>query len=68
MKYYKYTEFNDDDNPKFVLSEKDILDIYFPHWCKMMAKAGYNMPPNAEQVCIDDWVVVNWAVEVERPV
>ena len=35
MKYYKYTEFNDNDNPEFVLSEKDILDIYFPHWCKL---------------------------------
>ena len=68
MKYYKYTEFNDDDNPEFVLSEKDILDIYFPHWFKMMVKAGKTLPPNAEQVCIDDWVVVNWAVEVEGPV
>ena len=45
------------------LSEKDILDSYFPHWLSMMAKAGKDLPPNAEQVCIDDWVVVHWAVE-----
>jgi hypothetical protein len=28
-----------------------------------MAKAGKDLPPNAEQVCIDDWVVVHWAIE-----
>ena len=63
MKYYKYTEFNDDDNPEIILSEKEILDLYFPHWLSMMAKAGKDLPPSAEQVCIDDWVVVHWAVE-----
>lgn len=50
-----------------VLSEKEILDYYFPHWCQMMAEAGKDMPPNAEQVCIDDWVVTHWATEVEGP-
>jgi hypothetical protein len=25
------------------------------------------MPPNMEQMCIDDWVVTHWAVEVEGP-
>jgi hypothetical protein len=33
----------------------------------MMAEAGKNMPPNMEQVCIDDWVVTHWATEVESP-
>jgi hypothetical protein len=66
MKYYKYTEFNDDDNPEIILSEKEILDQYFSHWLSMMAKAGKNLPPNAEQICIDDWVVVHWAQEVKR--
>ena len=50
-----------------VLSEKQILDYYFPHWSKMMAEAGKNMPPNMEQVCIDDWVVTHWATEVDGP-
>jgi hypothetical protein len=66
MKYYNYTEFNDDDNPEIILSEKEILDLYFPHWLSMMAKAGKTLPPDAEQVCIDDWVVVHWAQEVKR--
>lgn len=68
MKYYTYTEYDGEDNPEkdIVLSEKEILDQYFPHWLSMMAKAGKNLPPNAEQICIDDWVVVNWAQEVKR--
>jgi hypothetical protein len=45
------------------LTEKQILDYYFPHWCKMMAEAGRELPPNAEQVCIDDWTVTHWATE-----
>jgi hypothetical protein len=28
-----------------------------------MAKAGKDLPPNAEQVCLDDWIVVHWAME-----
>ena len=63
---HRVIEFNDDDNPEIILSEKEILDLYFPHWLSMMAKAGKTLPHNAEQVCIDDWVVVNWAQEVER--
>ena len=66
MKYYTYTEYDGEDNPEIVLSEKEILDQYFSHWLSMMAKAGKTLPQDAEQVCIDDWVVVNWAQEVER--
>lgn len=46
-----------------VLSEKQILDYYFPHWCKMHAEVGRELPPNPEQACIDDWVVTHWAIE-----
>ena len=47
------------------LSEKQILDYYFPHWCKMHAEVGRELPPNPEQSCIDDWVVTHWATEEE---
>lgn len=68
MKYWEIVyPGGEGENCYEVLSEKEILDYYFPHWCEMMAKAGKDMPPNAEQVCIDDWVVTHWAIEVEGP-
>ena len=74
MKYYTYSEY-DPDNPladeygaiDYTLSEKEILDRYFPIWFSMMAGSGKELPPNAEQVCLDDWIVVNWATEAKGP-
>jgi hypothetical protein len=45
------------------LSEKQILDYYFPKWFAMYAASGHVVPDNAEQMCLDDWVVTHWAVE-----
>ena len=67
MKYWTYCFHDDKDNVDGVetLPEKTILDTYFPTWLSLMAKAGKDLPPNAEQLCIDDWVVVHWAVETD---
>ena len=46
-----------------VLSENQILDYYFPKWFAMYVASGHVVPDNAEQMCLDDWVVTHWAVE-----
>lgn len=50
-----------------IYSEKHILDSYFPYWTEMMVKAGKGDFVNQKN-CIDDWTVVHWAEEVDKPV
>ena len=47
-------------------SEKQILDSFYTRWVTMMIQ-NVAAPDLDEQRCIDDWVVVHWAVEVEKP-
>jgi hypothetical protein len=46
-----------------ILSDKDILDIYFAKWFAMYAGSGHVVPVDAEQRCIDDWVMLHSAIE-----
>lgn len=48
-----------------ILTEKQILDSYFPYWCEQMVKAGRGDFVN-ERDCIDDWAVVHWAVKTDK--
>jgi len=69
LKYYSYNEYSEDGGEVITLSEQDIIDQYFDYWySRMCAKFGkehvdanYN-----KQNCIDDWVVVHWAWEVDN--
>lgn len=45
------------------LSEKDVLDYYWPYWKKEAEKRGVIV---SEESCIEDWVMVHWAEEVDR--
>lgn len=67
MKYYQIAfpgEFGQDVVETW--STKQILNAYFPHWTKMMVQAGKGDFVN-EADCIEDWIVVHWAVEVPKP-
>jgi hypothetical protein len=67
MKYYKISfvgKWGQDVTE--IYSEKQILASYFPYWTEMMVKAGKGDFVN-DKDCIDDWIVVNWAVEVDKP-
>ena len=51
-----------------ILTGQDILDSYFDHWIKLMAKVAEKNSSAREilirrlaDVCITDYVVVNWA-------
>lgn len=49
-------------------SEKDILDFYWWFWLGQMEKANKIRGHSVEELkkmCIDDWVVVNWAYVVK---
>lgn len=58
-----------DDNGKDItetLSEDDILNKYWDYWYdKMCNKFGKDIVDSnyTKQDCIDDWIVINWAVE-----
>jgi hypothetical protein len=49
-----------------IYSEKQILSSYFPYWTEMMVKSGKGDFVN-DKDCIGDWIVVNWATEVDKP-
>lgn len=72
MKYYSYNEYISEpgiDDYVETKSEEDIRKDYWPYWYNQMCKkfgkeyvdANYTI-----QDCIDDWVIVNWAWEVEE--
>jgi hypothetical protein len=47
------------------LTEKQILDSYFPYWWSMMTKVGRD-DLISERNCIDDWAVIHWAVKTDK--
>ena len=69
MKYWTYVEPTHDEDHIVTMSEKEILDQYFPYWFDMMAKAGKNIALEGSlmgQMCIDDWVTIHWATETDE--
>ncbi len=71
IRYYSYNEYHEDPNVNTVVtvSEEDIRRDYWPFWyermCKKFGKERVDNTYNFED-CIDDWIVVNWAWEVEE--
>ena len=43
------------------LSEQDILNHYWDHWCEQMQSRGHDPEVMTFENCIDDWCVVHWA-------
>lgn len=55
------------DNEVVILTEKEILERYWSFWeKKMVEKYGTGHELITKENCLDDWVTVNWAWEVER--
>jgi len=51
-----------------VYSEDMIINEYWKYWSsKMVDKYGDNNELLTRRNCIEDWVTVNWAIEVESP-
>lgn len=70
MRYYSYNEMGDDgENIVVTKSETDILHEYWPYWYgKMCEKFGKEVvhAKYSFHECLEDWIVVNWAWEVEQ--
>lgn len=49
-----------DHRGEYVVSEREILETYYPPWSKMMAETGRADLINVES-CIADWTLIHWA-------
>lgn len=45
-----------------IFSDDDIIKMYYEYWCNRMKEVGKESEIS-EQNCIEDWVVIHWAVE-----
>lgn len=61
MKFYRYAV---SSSESYILSEDEIIDSYFSTWSKNMKKVGKGHLITREN-CIEDWVIINWASEVQ---
>ena len=68
MRCYEVSYLNaDNKDMREILSEMEILQQYWKYWySRMVEKFGPDHPEITVQNCIDDWVVVNWAVELKE--
>ena len=66
MRCYEYSYCNENnEDVTEILSEMEILELYWKYWySRMVEKFGSDHPEITVRNCIDDWVVVNWAVEL----
>lgn len=47
------------------LTEQEILNLYFPHWSEQMKLRGKE-ELISEEHCLEDWIIVNWAWEIQQ--
>ena len=71
MKHYAYIEprapGENDWTPVLVtVSEDDIIREYWPYWSGEMRRNNAPSTVITAQNCIRDWIVVNYAIEVDK--
>ena len=47
---------------EIIMTEKEILGIYWEYWCLKMKEIG-KKDLISEKACVEDWIVVNWAFQ-----
>lgn len=68
MRYFSYDDYSDDGGHIVTMSEEEIRKQYWPYWYgRMCEKFGQEHVDKTYsfQDCLDDWIIVNWAWEVE---
>lgn len=70
MKLYEVSYLNNDNvDVTEVYTEAEIIQEYWKYWYgKMVDKFGEGHEDITIENCIEDWVVVNWAVDVSIPI
>ena len=65
MRCFAVNEPDDNGNPTtIVISEEMIRELYYPYWLKrMQIKFGPDNTYSFED-CLDEWIVVNWAIPI----
>ena len=46
-------------------SEDQIIESYYKYWATKMIEVGKG--DITRERCIEDWCIVHWAIEVEKP-
>jgi hypothetical protein len=54
-----------DQDGESIYTEEEILKEYWEYWSMRMIQHGGLSPLITPENCIDDWIVVNWAVKVD---
>jgi hypothetical protein len=66
MKYYTiYYSGELDQHIQETFSEEQIIESYFEYWSGKMKEVGKEDMISKER-CIEDWIVVHWAVETDK--
>lgn len=47
------------------LTEQQVLDEYYDHWCNLMRKVGKE-DLISKELCVEDWCTVHYAWELEN--
>jgi len=50
-----------------ILTEEEVLKSYYDYWCSRMREIGKESEINKES-CIEDWMIVHWALEIRVPI
>ena len=53
-----------DDDGIHIVTEQEIKDNYYIYWQEQMRKVGKEDLIDFE-LCLDQWIVMNWAIEIE---
>ena len=66
MRYFTYNVPDESgNNTTPIFSEHEIGVFYYPYWCEKMKKAGKESQICFEN-CLEDWITINWAWEVDK--
>lgn len=70
MKLYEISYVDTDNNDTTVIyTEAEIIEEYWHYWsAKMVGKFGNDNPVITIENCIQDWITVNWAIEIGIPI
>jgi hypothetical protein len=67
MRLFEIAYPTEDGDMVEILTEEEVLKSYFPYWSERMTEVGKERLISKES-CIEDWMIVHWAVEIRVPI
>lgn len=66
MKCYRYVEPGFNNEPVYIsVTEDSIIETFWDFWCQKMREVG-KQDQIARENCIQDFVTIHWAWEIEE--